>query len=35
NLGIEISFVFDDKGEAKSLTLFQGGGKYEAEKKLP
>lgn len=35
NLGIEISFVFDDEGEAKSLTLFQGGGKYEAEKKLP
>lgn len=34
-LGIEISFVFDDKGETKSLTLFQGGGKYEAEKKLP
>ncbi len=34
-LGIEISFVFDEKGETKSLTLFQGGGKYEAEKRLP
>ncbi|HKK38732.1 MAG TPA: serine hydrolase [Cryomorphaceae bacterium] len=34
-LGIEISFVFDDRGETKSLTLFQGGGKFTAEKKLP
>jgi CubicO group peptidase (beta-lactamase class C family)/uncharacterized protein YneR len=34
-LGIEISFVFDEKGETKSLTLFQGGGKYDAEKRLP
>ncbi|MCZ4410760.1 serine hydrolase [Cryomorphaceae bacterium 1068] len=33
-LGIEISFVFDDKGETKSLTLFQGGGKYDAEKRV-
>ncbi|HKL40752.1 MAG TPA: serine hydrolase [Cryomorphaceae bacterium] len=34
-LGIEISFVFDEDGETKGLTLFQGGGKYDAEKKLP
>jgi CubicO group peptidase (beta-lactamase class C family) len=34
-LGIEISFVFDENGETKSLTLFQGGGKYDAEKRLP
>lgn len=34
-LGIEISFVFDDSGETESLTLFQGGGKYDAKKRLP
>lgn len=34
-IGIEISFDFDGNGETKSLTLFQGGEKYEAEKKQP
>lgn len=30
--GIEISFTFDENGETKSLILYQGGGKFEAEK---
>ncbi|MEM9050621.1 MAG: serine hydrolase [Bacteroidota bacterium] len=32
-LGIEVSFIFDNNGEASELSLFQGGGKIDAKKK--